>query len=44
VRKKERSPIRGYDLGNLSFPPLKEEDKSDLRIKYISTLGKVNPN
>jgi len=29
VRKKERSLVKEHTLGNLSFPPLKEESTSD---------------
>ena len=32
VRKKERSLVRGHELGNPSSPPLKKEDRSDLKI------------
>ena len=44
MRKKERSPVKGHEIGKLSSLPLEEEDRSDLRITKIPTLGKTNPN
>ncbi len=33
MRKKERSPVRGYNLEKLSSSLLEKEDRNDLRIK-----------
>jgi len=44
VRKKERSPLRGHELGKPFFLSPEKEDRSDLRINSISTLGKANPS
>ena len=32
VRKEERSPVRGHELGKLFSPPPEKEDRGDLRI------------
>ena len=32
VRKEERSPVRGHELGKPFSPPLEKEDRSDPRI------------
>ncbi len=39
VRKEERSPVRGHNLGKLSSPPLEKEDKNMLLKGHNSTLG-----
>jgi len=36
VRKKERSSVRGYELEKPSFLLLENENRSDLRIKFIN--------
>jgi len=33
VRKEEKSPVRGYELGKLFSLPPKKEDRSNPRIK-----------
>ena len=42
MRKKERSPVKGHEIGKLSSLPLEEEDRSDLKIILISILDKAN--
>jgi len=32
VRKEERSPVRGHELGKPFSPPPEKEDRGDLRI------------
>jgi len=45
VRKEERSPVRGYELGKPSSPPLKKEDKGMYEGVYnISPGTKSNPS
>jgi len=41
-RKKEKSLVRGYELGILSSLSLEEENRSNLRINIQSILDKAN--
>ena len=45
MKKEERSPVRGHDLGKSSLLPMKKEDKGmQVKLHNINPRTKSNPS